>query len=69
MKNEDPETYYLDNDKWIRLLEYIEEDGQIMGDKWNKYVNYSYSRPKLEKKITEFFCFLFVRPLNSKKIP
>ena len=50
MKNEDPETYYLDNDKWIRLLKYIEEDGQIPEDNWDKYVNYSYSRPKLEKK-------------------
>ena len=54
MKNEDPETYYLDNDKWIRLLKYIEEDGQIPEDNWDKYVNYSYSRPKLEKKIKEF---------------
>ena len=41
MAEVDIERYYLDYDKWMRLLEYIEEDGQIPEQEWDKYINYS----------------------------
>ena len=54
MAEVDIERYYLDYDKWMRLLEYIEEDGQIPEQEWDKYINYSYSRTKFIKKIKKF---------------
>ena len=54
MAEVDIERYYLDYDKWMRLLEYIEEDGQIPEQEWDKYINYSYSRKKFIKKIKKF---------------
>lgn len=54
MAEVDIERYYLDYDKWMRLLEYIEEDGQIPEQEWDKYINYSYSRTKFINKIKKF---------------
>ena len=54
------ERYYLDYDKWMRLLEYIEEDGQIPEQEWDKYINYSYSRTKFIKNEIYFNTMQFM---------
>jgi len=68
-EKEDPETYYLDEGKWIRLLEFIEEDGLIPEENWDKHINYSYSRLKLSKERKKFREKNDRRPNEATEIP
>ena len=68
-KKKDPETYYLDESKWIRLLYFIEADGHISDGDWDKHINYSYSRLKLSKERKKFRKKNNRRPNEAEEIP